>query len=97
MLMANCHEGHFNRGIFSDNVKNAKQSSVIRHLLLVAAGTGFTPMPKLLQYFVAFINEKASKLNKAIPSSVTFLCFNKTLNDIIWKELSIEISLFSLS
>ena len=93
MLMANCHEGHFNHGVFCNDVRNGKQSNIIRHLLLVAAGTGFTPMPKLLQYFVPFINEKASKLNKAIPSSVTFLCFNKTLNDIIWKELSIKINL----
>ena len=71
-------------------MNNLNESNLLRHLVLVAAGTGFTPMPKLLQYFVAFINEKAFNQNKDIPCSVTFLCFNKTLNDIIWKELSIK-------
>ena len=91
--MGNCHEGHFNLGIFANTIKNEEESNILRHLVLVAAGTGFTPMPKILQYFVALINEKASKEKKPIPSSVTFLCFNKTLKDIMWKELSIKLCL----
>ena len=88
--MGICHEGHFNVAVFNNGRQKSMKNDILRHLVLVAAGTGFTPMPKLLQHFVAFINKRASTQNKNIPSSVTLLFFNKTLKDIIWEELSIK-------
>ena len=88
--MGICHEGHFNLAVFNNGRQKSMKNNILRHLVLVAAGTGFTPMPKVLQYFVAFINKTATKQNKMIPSSATMLFFNKTLKDIIWEELSIK-------
>ena len=90
ILMGICHEGHFNVAVFNNGRQKSMKNNILRHLVLVAAGTGFTPMPKLLQHFVAFINNTASKQNRKIPSSATMLFFNKTLKDIIWEELSIK-------
>ena len=86
--MGECYEGHFNIGRLGNLGSDDKTDSSLTHLILVAAGTGFTPMPKLLQYFVAYRNENATKRKIVQPSSVTLLCFNKTTKDIIWKELS---------
>ena len=86
--MGESYEGHFNVGDLANRDSNMQPGSPLRHLVLISAGTGFTPMPKLLQYFVAHVNETASKRNMRLPSTVTLLCFNKTTKDIIWKELS---------
>lgn len=48
------------------------------HLVMFAAGTGFTPMVRLIHY--ALTNEECSN------RSVTLLFFNKTEKDIIWRE-----------
>ena len=88
ILMGECYEGHFNVNHLTTINLDDKIDNPLTHLILVSAGTGFTPMPKLLQYFVAYVNETATKQNIRVPSSVTLLCFNKTAKDIIWKELS---------
>ena len=88
VLVGGCHEGNFNVSRLGYCSSTDLEGETLRHLVLVAAGTGFTPMPKLLQYFVAIVNEKAGKLKTALPSSLTLLFFNKTFEDIIWKELS---------
>jgi len=63
-------EGSFDRMI----LKN------ICHLIVIYAGTGFTPMVKVIREFLAHI-EKSS-----VESSLTILSFNKTEKDIIWKD-----------
>ena len=54
--------------------------SNVQQLLLVFAGTGFTPMIKLLKEFCEY--DRGPKNN----SNITVLAFNKTVKDIIWKE-----------
>ena len=85
--MGECYEGHFNVDHLATHGSDDQIDTPLTHLILVSAGTGFTPMPKLLQYFVAYVNETATKQNIRIPSTVTLLCFNKTTKDVIWKEL----------
>lgn len=48
----------------------------VRNLVLLAAGTGFTPMVRLLHWALYSSNEINVKL----------ITFNKTVKDIIWKE-----------
>jgi hypothetical protein len=91
-LIGEFYEGHFNVGHLANGGSDDKTDNPLTHLILVSAGTGFTPMPKLLQYFVAYVNETVTKRNIKLPSSATLLCFNKTTKDIIWKELSYNIS-----
>ena len=82
-MVEDCHEGTFDLGRLSSRLE---ETLPLQHLILVAAGTGFTPMAKVLQYFVA--QKSAEKQNRKSSSSfATFLNFNKTSNDIIWKEL----------
>ena len=52
----------------------------VQHIFLFAAGTGITPMFKLLQ-FINYICQK-----DRVKKKVTLLNFNKTLQDIIWRE-----------
>ena len=52
----------------------------VRHLVLAFAGTGFTPMVKVLREFCNLVEDAESK------NTLTILCFNKTVKDIIWKE-----------
>ena len=54
----------------------------IRHLLVVYAGTGLTPMVKVIMEFINAA--EASKSNNKYTLSL--LCFNKAVKDIIWKE-----------
>ena len=54
----------------------------IRHLLVVYAGTGMTPMVKVIMEFINAA--QGSKSNDKYTLSL--LCFNKTVKDIIWKE-----------
>lgn len=61
------HTGEFN----PDQVKGLSQ------LILLPAGTGFTPMTKLTQ---SFLNNSQSK----IGASMIF--FNKTPDDIMWRD-----------
>ena len=67
-------------GIFSPT----KLASIDR-LIMVAAGTGFTPMAKLIQYFY-FLNAKNPGNDKSQKKEAILLFFNKTQNDIIWRE-----------
>lgn len=64
------HMGKFNPLALSD----------VNHLILIAAGTGFTPMAKLTTTY----------LSTSKPSSgrrrVSFCFFNKTAADIMWKD-----------
>ena len=84
-MVEDCHEGTFNLGRLSSRLE---ETLPLQHLILVAAGTGFTPMAKILQYFVAVAQKSVEKDNqKSSPSFATFLNFNKTSSDIIWKEL----------
>ena len=88
-MVEDCHEGTFNLGRLSSRLE---ETLPLQHLILVAAGTGFTPMAKILQYFMAVAQRSAEKDNqKSSPSFATFLNFNKTSNDIIWKELRYSI------
>ena len=88
-MVEDCHEGTFNLGRLSSRLE---ETLALQHLILVAAGTGFTPMAKVLQYFVAVSQKSAEKHNRKSSSSfATFLNFNKTSNDIIWKELRYSI------
>ena len=85
ILVEDCHGGTFNLGRLSSRLE---ETLLLQHLILVAAGTGFTPMAKVLQYFVAAAQQSAEKNNRKSASSfATFLNFNKRSNDIIWKEL----------
>ena len=86
-MVKDCHEGTFDLGHLSGRL-----TLPLQHLILVAAGTGFTPMAKVLQYFVAVAQKPAEKHNQKSSSSfATLLNFNKTSNDIIWKELRYSI------
>ena len=51
--MGECYEGHFDVGRLANRDSKMQPGNPLRHLVLISAGTGFTPMPKLLQYFVA--------------------------------------------
>ncbi|XP_075058810.1 cytochrome b5 reductase 4 isoform X2 [Mixophyes fleayi] len=53
------------------------QVEKMEDIFLVAAGTGFTPMVKLLRHVL----NRASNLRK-----VKLIFFNKTENDILWRE-----------
>jgi len=52
----------------------------IRHLLLVYAGTGFTPMVKVIKEYL----NNAERVKDQF--TLTLITFNKTSKDIIWKE-----------
>ena len=52
----------------------------VRNLVIVYAGTGLTPMIKVIKEF--FKNSK----NKKTKCTLTILSFNKTEKDIIWKD-----------
>ena len=58
---------------------NPSQISGINQLILLPAGTGFTPMTKLTQ---ALLSTPDSSKKKA-----TMIFFNKTPNDIMWREI----------
>ena len=52
----------------------------VRNLVIVYAGTGFTPMIKVIKEFLN------SSKNKKSKCTLTILSFNKTEKDIIWKD-----------
>ena len=60
----------------------------IRHLVVVYAGTGFTPMVKVIKEFLMYAE------NSTNQSTLTILSFNKSVKDVIWMEhlKSLEIS-----
>ena len=86
------HDGSFDVSRLWNWYSSANKTEELRHLILVAAGTGFTPMPKLLQYFAAR-NTNAPNWASKSDRTATILIFNKTSKDIIWKELSKELCL----
>uniref|UniRef100_A0A2R5LCN6 Cytochrome b5 reductase 4 n=1 Tax=Ornithodoros turicata TaxID=34597 RepID=A0A2R5LCN6_9ACAR len=55
---------------------DASVLSRIRNLVLLAAGTGFTPMVRLL-HWALFVSKDVN---------VKLMAFNKTVKDIIWKD-----------
>ena len=63
------------------NFAPARLASVDR-LVLIAAGTGFTPMASVIQYFHFRSVRSPGKVKK----EAVLLFFNKTRQDIIWKE-----------
>ena len=52
----------------------------VRNLVIVYAGTGLTPMIKVINEFLRSTKNKKSKC------TLTILSFNKTEKDIIWKD-----------
>ncbi len=54
-------------------------------LILIAAGSGFTPMAKVIQYFQYLTTKNPGKGN-AHKKEVVLLFFNKTQKDIIWRD-----------
>ena len=61
------------QGSFDKNIlKN------VCHLVIVYAGTGFTPMVKVLKEFLSCV--------KNSPNTLTIISFNKSSEDIIWKN-----------
>ena len=54
----------------------------VRHLVVVYAGTGLTPMVKVIMQFI----NSAESSNSNDKYTLTLLCFNKTIKDIIWSE-----------
>ena len=64
------HLGNFNLNIINE----------MENIYLLAAGTGITPMCKLIQSI-----HQLSKIEKK-PRCVLLLNFNKTREDIIWKN-----------
>nr|XP_014343350.1 PREDICTED: cytochrome b5 reductase 4 isoform X2 [Latimeria chalumnae] len=56
---------------------NKSQLQGVKHLFLLAAGTGFTPMANLLRYAV----NNNSSLRK-----IKLMFFNRTENDILWRD-----------
>ena len=71
-------------GNHTGNFYPAKLASVDR-LVLVAAGTGFTPMASVIQYFHFRAVRNPGK-GIDTKKEVVLLFFNKTAQDIIWKE-----------
>ena len=52
----------------------------LQDLILVFGGTGFTPMAKVIKCFCESVKDKR------LSCSLTILSFNKTVDDIIWRE-----------
>ncbi|XP_026549342.1 cytochrome b5 reductase 4, partial [Notechis scutatus] len=61
----------------SEGIFRKPQLEDVEDLLLLAAGTGFTPMVKLLNYALS---------NSATLRAVKMMFFNKTEDDILWKS-----------
>ena len=59
---------------------NSSRLSSTRHVLLIAAGTGFTPMAKVIRDLLS------CELDDQEPRSTTLLFANKREQDILWKE-----------
>jgi NAD(P)H-flavin reductase len=75
-LLVSDHLGSFFPTINLDSVSQ---------LILLAAGTGFSPMAKLIQTFLALPRHLAPPQQWA-DSSVMLLFFNQTRADVIWRE-----------
>lgn len=66
--------GYYPVGKFDSRVLDS-----VHQLIMLAAGTGFTPMPKVLQKFLLLSNHRSKR-------TATLCLFNKTKNDIMWKD-----------
>ena len=73
-IMVSDTKGSFDRNILKR----------ICHLVVIYAGTGFTPMVKVVKEYLKHVE------NSSDTSTLSILSFNKSIEDIIWKEFMLS-------